>query len=119
MTSPDNLAAEIQRVLQGYVAGISEQIEADKKEVATELKQHLTQESPKLTGDYRKGWRVKKQGKKYIVHNKTEYQLTHLLEHGHAKRGGGRVEARVHIAPAEERFVREFLDRVERAIEDQ
>lgn len=119
MTSPNDLAAEISRVLQGYVAGISEQIETDKKEVATELKNYLTENSPKKTGDYRKGWRIKKQGKKFIVHNKTDYQLTHLLEHGHAKRGGGRVEARVHIAPAEERFVREFLDRVERAIENQ
>ena len=119
MTSPNDLAAEISRVLQGYVQGISEQIEVDKKEVANDLKNHLRQESPKKTGDYRKGWRVKKKGKKYIVHNATDYQLTHLLEHGHAKRGGGRVEARVHIAPAEEIYVREFLHRVERAIEDQ
>lgn len=120
MTSPNDLAAEIQRVLQGYVAGISEQIEIDKKEVATELKNYLTHNSPKgvrTDNPYRKGWRVKKKGKKYIVHNKTNYQLTHLLEHGHAKRGGGRTETRIHIAPAEEIFVREFLDRVERAIE--
>jgi hypothetical protein len=117
VTQPNDIAAEIQRVLQGYVAGISEQIETDKKEVATELKNYLAHNSPKKSGDYRKGWRVKKSGKKYIVHNKTSYQLTHLLEHGHAKRGGGRVDARVHIAPAEEMFVREFLDRVERAID--
>jgi hypothetical protein len=119
VTEINNLGNEIQRYLQQFAQGVRNEIEVASREEAQALVKDLKASSPKKSGSYRKGWRIKKaagRGVKYIVHNKTDYQLTHLLEHGHAKRGGGRVESKVHIAPAEEKAVRAFLDRVEGAI---
>lgn len=73
---------------------------------------------------YRKGWRATKETKvqKYrfdmIVHNKTHYRLTHLLEKGHALIGGGRTQAFEHIRPIQQRaediFVDEIIHELER-----
>jgi hypothetical protein len=119
-TTPNNLANEINRLLQTYSEEVAKEIEDAAKEVAQECRKEIEYHSPHLTGTYERSWRVKKRSKKnkplYIIYNH-EYQLTHLLEHGHAKRGGGRTRAFPHIAPAEENAVREYLDRVERAIE--
>ena len=37
-----------------------------------------------------------------VLYNKTDGALTHLLEHGHALRQGGRSPAIVHIQPVED-----------------
>ena len=56
--------------------------------------------------------------KEYWKHcNKKRYQLTHLLEKGHAKRGGGRVRAFPHIAPAEQAGIRELEEGIKRGLE--
>lgn len=101
--------------VRNYTQDVKEKLDAAAKEAARDLSKDLKQTSPEKTGDYKKGWRVKKKRKTYVVHN-VEYQLTHLLEHGHAKRGGGRVPAKIHIAPAEDKAIHAFLDKVEEVI---
>jgi len=68
------------------------------------------------TKRYKKGWRVSDINGKKIVHNKTDYQLTHLLEYGHAKVNGGRVAAKPHIRPVEEQVIKDFTEGVEKVI---
>ena len=47
-----------------------------------------------------------------------ELMLAHLLEHGHAKRGGGRVRANPHIAPAEEVGVEQLEQDILRGLKE-
>jgi hypothetical protein len=118
VTNINDLSREILRMVESYAAEVQDEIEAASKEETQNIVRELKgNPSPKLTGSYRKGWRMKKIGKnKYVAYNKTDYQLTHLLENGHANRGGGRTEGIPHIRPAEEQAVRNFIDRVEGAI---
>ena len=50
------------------------------------------------------------------VHSANRYQIAHLLEPGHAKRGGGRVAARPQIAAAEEKGIRDLEDRIKEGL---
>ena len=115
-----NLSGAISRELQLYLEDVSGNLEYAKKETAKQLVKDLKLISPKNEGDYAKGWRVKSQGKKYIVHNATNYQLTHLLEKGHVLRRGGRkigeVREQIHIAPAEDRAIANYVEMVEREL---
>ncbi|MFJ8119538.1 hypothetical protein ABH946_001207 [Bacillus sp. RC145] len=112
----NDFASEIARELQRYAKVVEEDLENEIDEVADIAVGKLKQNSPKKTGGYRKGWRKKKEGKGVVLHN-TKGQLTHLLENGHAKAGGGRVPAQVHIRPVEEYVIDELPRRIERAIE--
>lgn len=71
------------------------------------------------TGKYAKGWKATveaaRTGTKVILHNTTP-SLPHLLEHGHAKRGGGRVKGTEHIVPVEKEIAEKFERAVKEAI---
>ena len=120
----DQLAAEIARELSKYSQEIVEKINISSEKVGKAAVKQLRQTSPKRTGKYAKSWTMtteKEFGQPHrrIIHAKApHYRLTHLLEHGHAKVGGGRVEGRPHIRPAEEMVIQEFVSEVEKAIRD-
>lgn len=97
----DQLADTIVKYLAEVSDEATEALEETKENLAKEGVKKLKATSPKDKGDYAKSWTRKKTKKGQIIHNK-RYQLTHLLEKGHAKRKGGRVAAIVHIAPVED-----------------
>lgn len=112
----------IMRELQAYSNGIAVEVDNAAKRNAKKLMKKIMAGSPKKTGKYSKGWRVKEissklGASKYVVHNKTDYQLTHLLENGHALHGGTqRVEAQPHIGPARDEIEKVFIEDIEEAV---
>jgi len=112
-----DLSKEISKALSEYTAEVTEGLEEAKEKVAKDTVKHLRSlDHPKLTGDYAKGWARKKVGTAEVIHNRTDYQLTHLLEKGHAKRDGDRVPAIPHIGPAEEKAIEEYVSKAEKVI---
>ena len=106
----DSLAKTINAKLKEYGNTVTEDLKEGVEQVSTVTVKELRGTSPKETGSYRKGWKKKKAFEnatsvRYTVHNATDYQLTHLLEKGHAGVGGtakGSAPAYPHIAPAEQ-----------------
>lgn len=123
--NPEELQKAISDYLENYREDIQEDVEEVTDKVTKEARDELKQTSPRGKGSrknpYHKGWAVKlqKKGKlQYhkVVWNKTNYQLTHLLEFGHATRNGGRTRAISHIRPVEEKYNVKFVDLLEQKI---
>lgn len=104
---PDELAIAITAELSAYEQEVTDQIKEDVKQVAAECVKEIKAKAPRKTGKYRRGWKSKVAFEsptdiRVEVYNSTKPQLTHLLEFGHAKVNGGRVEGFPHIYPAEQ-----------------
>lgn len=114
---PNDFANELMNILQEYTSEVEEGLEKEAEKAAKEGAKTLKATSPKgKTGKYGKGWRAKKVDGAWVIHNATRYQIAHLLEKGHAKRSGGRVPGRAHIAPVEDQVIKQFEDGLERVI---
>ncbi len=111
----DQMAHVIMEGLQEYADLATEDLKKAVKKAGDEAKKDIQANAPVKTGAYKKSWTVKttketSNAMEVVVHSKNRYQLAHLLEFGHAKRGGGRTKAIPHIAPAEQRAA-EILER--------
>ncbi|MED9891313.1 HK97 gp10 family phage protein [Ruminococcus champanellensis] len=107
MTSIDDMTAEIMKGLTEYADLADAEMKKAVRKTAATVKNEISANAPVKSGRYKKSWVTKKTKEnshslEMTVHSKNRYQIAHLLEHGHAKRGGGRVAAIPHIAPAEQ-----------------
>ena len=117
----DDLAEEVMKGLTEYSKLATSDMKKAVKKAGNEVRSEIQANAPKDTGAYAKSWAVKKMKEsseklEVVVHSKNRYQLTHLLEYGHALRGGGRAKAQPHIAPAEEHGIEGLEKAIERAL---
>ena len=117
----DDLADEIMAGLMEYEGLATDTVKKAVKKAGNKVKKEIQNNAPVDTGKYKKSFKVTKRKEtsnslELTVHSKDKYQLTHLLEKGHAKRGGGRVSAQPHIAPAEEEGIRLLTEEIERGL---
>lgn len=113
----DDLTNEVMKTMEDYRDVVAEDMKRAIMNAAKCVKKEIHDTAPisKITYEesglhkYYQSWGVstERETAEYLgvaVHSKDRYQIAHLLENGHAKRGGGRepVKAIPHIKPAEE-----------------
>ena len=118
--SIDEMADAINEGLKEYATLASTQVKSAVRKSAKTVKDQISANAPSRTGAYKGSWVATKQSEssqslQMVVHSKNRYQLAHLLEKGHAKRGG-RVAGRPHIAPAEQAGIEQLQSLIEKAL---
>lgn len=120
--SAGSLADAIMDSLREYSSLAADEMKEAVREAGNTVRDEIREKAPKDTGIYAKSWTVKKQREtssslSLTIHSRNRYQLAHLLEFGHAKRGGGRVSAKPHIADAEAAGIRQLEEDIRKALE--
>ena len=118
----NGLADAIQKELENYSEEVTKKTKKIVDDVSSELLNNTKNDAPVNTGKYKKSMSIKtehenKYGKQNVWYvKKPHYRLTHLLEYGHVKVGGGRVEAQPHIGQNAENAIEELQKRIEEAV---
>ena len=122
-TNGFSVSAQVDHLLNDYTVEMKRKATEIFDQVAKEAVQQLKATSPrgkgKHAGEYAKAWTIKRQNDKrkglatITVHNRDHYQLTHLLEYGHALPQGGRSKAQPHIEKVEQWSQNEVVRRLE------
>ena len=110
----EGLEAALDKILNDYSNDVGKSLEKVIEKAGKAGAKALRESSPIRTGNYAKGWTAKTERAGLLttstIHNKTAPGLAHLLEYGHAKRGGGRTRPIIHIKPIEEQLKAQLQD---------
>ena len=118
----DTLAADIQKILDEYEEDVQNLSKEAVKKIGQKGVEALKSSSGVFggTGKYASGWSSKveetRMGVRATLYNSKVPGLPHLLEYGHAMRGGGRVSGKVHIKPVEDELINAFEQELEREL---
>lgn len=123
------VSIQMEKILDDYTKEVRRATANSMDVIAKEGVQKLKNTSPRQKHHYRKyaeGWGIKRQktgtGIPVVtIYNRTNPQLTHLLENGHVIDNGrgtyGRTRGIKHIAPVEEWANSELPEEIERELE--
>lgn len=121
---PTDLGKAIGEELTTYHKDVLERVNAAGSEAVKALVKKTKATAPKETGDFRKAIASKEEkngsagDKKFIWGVKApHHRLTHLLVHGHAKAGGGRVDGNPFLQDALDQVLPEYERKVEEALQ--
>lgn len=119
--SIDQMANAIMEGLREYADLATEDMKTAVTKASKTVRKSIKAGAPVKSGAYSKSWATKKMKEsatelEITVYSKNRYQLAHLLEKGHAKRGGGRVGGKAHIAPAEQEGIDQLMADIERSL---
>ena len=117
----DQMADAIMEGLEEYRDLASEEVKKAVKKSAKLVRDEIRAGAPEKTGRYAKSWSTKTtkettESLEITVYSPRRYMLAHLLENGHAKRGGGRVRAIPHIKPAEQAGIEQLENDITRSL---
>ena len=117
----NGLEEAVKRELSDYAETTADGVKTAVRQAGKTVKSEIEAGAPSRTGKYKKSWAAKETEENshklvVTVHSRNRYQLAHLLEHGHAKRNGGRTRAFPHILPAQEAGEEQLIAEIERAL---
>ena len=117
---PEQFKRAVMKALAEYGDKTTEMLEEKTKSIARQTVRDIKGSSPSNTGRYAAGWSHKAQKGVYVlsetVYNRTDYQLTHLLEKPHSTGGGGHYPSKKDhtgiIAGIEARYTEKYMSEV-------
>ncbi len=109
-----DLASAVMSQLNAYARLAREDVKSAVQSSAGTVRQEIKSNAPERTGTHKGSWKVIKTNESadaltMTVHSPKRYMIAHILENGHAKRGGGRVPGIPHIGLAEEQGVEQLM----------